>query len=428
MFTKRVKTAEEQTLQFVLLVYCLSLFFSFLLYYFQIFQSVLILVVLMQILIPAFSITYILYRCYSNKIGFKLAFELFCIKQKLKRELLDAHIYFDVNSQNHVKIVKLPKIQLYFIKDKLHISIENSIKFQSKLESLDISAALGRYIVDDFYMNDTQSQFIYELDAIDNDRRLIYHSLDAIKNNRHSDYCIAIDKELQFNICHALIAGATGMGKSYFLYYIVLVFLSRFSFENLYIIDPKSSSMAVIGRMIGNIAVTKQESLLLLREFHKKMEERKKEISPLLETGLEKDYTDFNLEPIFLLFDEYATFRSSIKTMSKAERDEIEEIIDTIILQGRQLGCFIMIAMQKSDATLLPTHIRNSLLLKIVLGQAENTTYITAFEHAQVPNRKLGTGEAFYTLQGKTTRPRYLKTPFLDFDIYQAVKSLCEDN
>lgn len=55
--------------------------------------------------------------------------------------------------------------------------------------------------------------------------------------------------------------------------------------------------MAIIGEKIGHVAVTKEESLELLREFHKQMQERKKELSERLKSGLDKDYRDFNFPP-----------------------------------------------------------------------------------------------------------------------------------
>ncbi|WP_270661139.1 hypothetical protein [Streptococcus anginosus] len=367
-----------------------------------------------------------------SKLGLKKSMEIFFIVSRLKQGLIKAHIYFELYRNNGVLYVRLPKIKVIPSDFGFMISIENSIKYQEKFTNLDISASLGKYIVDTSYMTDDQSAFIYELDDPRQDRRFIFSSLQELKDVQIDKYRIPVDKKLSFELCHNLCVGATGHGKSYWLYYYVIALLNRFGKDSIYVCDPKNSSMAIIGEKIGHVAITKEESLELLREFHQHMQERKQELSDLLKSGLDKDYRDFNLQPRVLIFDEYATFRSSLKSLATKKEGktlvaEIDEIIDEVILQGRQLGCFCSIAMQKSDSNLLPTHIRNSLLFKQVLGQAENTTYITAFEHAQIPARKVGVGEGFYTLQGKTIEPRYFTTPRLDFDIYDAIIELTSE-
>ena len=372
------------------------------------------------------------YKFKVSKLGLKKSIEAFFIVIRLKQGLIRAHIYFELYRNNGVLYVRLPQIKVIPSDFGFMISIENSIKYQEKFTNLDISASLGKYIVDTSYMTDDQSSFIYELDDPTQDRRFNFSSLQGLKNVQIDKYRIPVDKKLSFELCHNLCVGSTGSGKSYWLYYYVIALLSRFGNDSIYVCDPKNSSMAIIGEKIGHVAITKEESHKLLRDFHQQMQERKQELSDLLKSGLDRDYRDFNLPPRVLIFDEYATFRSSMKTLATKKGGkllvaEIDEIIDEIILQGRQLGYFCSIAMQKSDSNLLPTHIRNSLLFKQVLGQAENTTYITAFEHAQVPARKIGVGEGFYTLQGKTTEPRYFTTPKLDFDIYDAIIELTSE-
>ena len=182
-------------------------------------------------------------------------------------------------------------------------------EYQEKFTSLDISASLGRYIVDTSYMTDDQSFFIYELDDPTKNRRFIFSSLKELKDVQIDKYRIPVDKKLSFELCHNLCVGSTGSGKSYWLYYYVIALLSRFGNDSIYVCDPKNSSMAIIGEKIGHVAITKEESHKLLRDFHQQMQERKQELSDLLKSGLDRDYRDFNLPPRVLIFDEYATFR-----------------------------------------------------------------------------------------------------------------------
>src|SRR5699024_11672278 len=129
--------------------------------------------------------------------------------------------------------------------------------------------------------------------------------------------------------------------------------------------------------------------------FVKKMNKRKIEIKERLSTKLEADYSDFKYEPHVFIFDEFASFQSVIQTMEKKKRDEVTKLLSQVILQGRQLGLFLWIAMQKSDASLLPTNLRENLPIKFVLGNLEKQTYITASGSGlDIPekNYKLGQG------------------------------------
>lgn len=91
------------------------------------------------------------------------------------------------------------------------------------------------------------------------------------------------------------------------------------------------------------------------------------------------------------------------------------------ILQGRQLGFFVILTMQKSDAKIIDTALRDNLPLKIVLGESEQQTYITAFGHSQIPNRHYAVGEGVFTEPTLAPEPKLVQCPYCDFDILAAV-------
>lgn len=391
------------------------------------FQFVSLLVLVLSIYL--FSVI-LLYWCYFvikykvKKIGLKSALELRKILGRIEDELLDAMIFFPLRKEGEFRIVRLPKISFFFDDDDIRFFVENSVKYQDKLERLDLSSALGNYVVEAFYMDENQSRFIYEIENSKDNRRIVFESIEEIKNTTSNPYQIKVDEKLTFRIAHSLVVGNTGAGKSYYFYYLVIAGLLKK--WNLYVIDPKNASMALIGKKIGSVGYDRATIKDLLGKYYNSMQKRKEELQERLEHGLELDYSDFGMMPHVLIFDEFATFKSDLKNYEKKERDELSGMIDEIILQGRQLGFFIQIGMQKSDATLLPTYIRNSLLFKMVLWNADRTTYQTTFEETDIPTRKLERGAGWYTLQGKANRPKRVDTPTLNFDIYQAIKELAE--
>ncbi len=101
------------------------------------------------------------------------------------------------------------------------------------------------------------------------------------------------------------------------------------------------------------------------------------------------------------------------------------KLLSQVVLQGRQLGFFLWIVMQKSDASLLPTNLRENLPVKFVLGNAESQTYTTAFGNGvDIPEKNFKLGQGVFTCPIIAKRPRLCNFSYLNFDILKAVNHL----
>ena len=147
---------------------------------------------------------------------------------------------------------------------------------------------------------------------------------------------------------------------------------------------------------------------------------------------LDSDYRDFDLMPIVLIIDEYSAFRATLSRSDKKTRDFVDEVIGNIIREGRQIGCFTIIAQQQSNATNLSTELRENLPLKIIMGQAERQTYMTALGvYPEIARRKYNTGQGIMTYPqiASVENPVVIAVPKLDFQILDAVEQLmCGEN
>ena len=225
-----------------------------------------------------------------------------------------------------------------------------------------------------------------------------------------------------------LVIGKSGSGKSYFLYSLLAQSVMAFGFQDVWILDPKNSSLSVLGKeyIKKHTGSNNEEILEKLEEIQEIVLERKKELEPLLSNGLDKDYSDFGLQAISIYFDEYASFKSWLQTQSKERQNKAMATINLLILEGRQLGVHLIIAMQKSDATILPTHLRENLLFSLVLGNSGEQTYKTGFGNeiaSTIPERDREKGEGIYITDSSNVA-RTLRTPFLNFDIWQGYREL----
>ena len=138
---------------------------------------------------------------------------------------------------------------------------------------------------------------------------------------------------------------------------------------------------------------------------------------------MDSDYKDWELKPHVLIIDEFSSFMSVVSVLDKSTRDKVNMYLTNIIQKGRQLGFFMWIIMQKSDSKILSTYLRDNLVFKVVLGQATDTTYQTAFEeYASLPRLKFQPGYGLYSFQGLTRQPKVCSFPRLEFDVLHSVR------
>ena len=160
----------------------------------------------------------------------------------------------------------------------------------------------------------------------------------------------------------------------------------------------------------------------MLQLFYEAMLKREKELQEYLYQKIDNDYKDWGLQAHIFVIDGFSTFMSNVAILDKATQDKVNMYLKSIIQKGRQLGFFMWIIMQKSDSKILPTYLRDNLVFKVVLGQATDTTYQTAFEeYADLPRLNYQQGQGLYTIQGLTRHPKVCSFPTLNFKIMDSV-------
>lgn len=348
--------------------------------------------------------------------------------EKLRTHLKDAGYYVERSFRGE-KTCVLPRIKIKFDKDveSGKIYIRNNIRQNQKLENVDISSALGRFIVTEQYLTMNADWYVYEFeDAVLNAHLTFYDYQElAAYAKETGNYKLFMDKRTRVPLSSMLLVGATGSGKTYALYTLILQMMNWNNKPTLSFADPKNSSLVVLGNHLSpeNTAGEITDIISLLERFHERMEERKAILKKELEGKLNADYRDFGMTAEVFIFDEYASFSSCLATLDTSTRKKVSMLLRNIVLQGRQLGFFLWIVMQKSSAEDIPTSIRSNLLLKIVLGRADRTTYQTAFEDSakEVKALDLKQGEGLYYYPGRTRSPKRMSFPTLDFDILKSI-------
>lgn len=360
--------------------------------------------------------------------GLRYAWRHMRLVQAVRRALLETTGYGIAGVEGDNQVVTLPRIKVTLSDDLAHgeIQIRGHIRYDTRLETLDLSSALGRYIVDEQYTSDDGNWHVYLISDSTVSNQLIFDSIDefTVYQKRYGNYTLYMDKDNHVPLSSLLLVGATGSGKTYALYSLILQMKLWTIAPTLYFCDPKISSLYVLGAKIapGRTTGEIEDMIAQLETFYELMKQRKYELREMLNEKLDADYRHWQLAPHVLIFDEFAGFQRVVATLDKATRDKVSMYLRNIVLQGRQLGFFIWLVMQKSGSDDVPTAIRDNLPWKVVLGSASSTTYITAFEEsANLPSRKFGPGQGLYTYQGLTRGPKIMSFPTLHFDILDAV-------
>lgn len=259
-------------------------------------------------------VAFLYYRfCYDR-------FKQLLHRQKLARMILenkwyeaenvqDNGFFTDLQSRSREKVVWFPKIYYQMNTGLLHIRCEITLgKYQDQLLRLEDKPESGLYCeLTDKTLHDGYIEYTLLYDMIAN--RI---SIDEVKAENG---CLRLMKNLVWEydaLPHALIAGGTGGGKTYFLLTLIEALLQTNA--KLYILDPKNSDLADLGTVIPNVYHTKEEMIDCVNAFYEGIVARSEEMkqNPNYKTG--ENYAYLGLPPCFLIFDEYVAFFEMLTT------------------------------------------------------------------------------------------------------------------
>lgn len=226
-------------------------------------------------------------------------------------------------------------------------------------------------------------------------------------------------------IPHALIAGATGSGKTYFLNYLICCLI--YNWADITFIDPKSADIKAIGEVVNpqKTACTENQIAKLVREFSESMEQRQNIIGA--SGKVNATYLDFGMKPQFLIFDELAAFKAGVEKKETAK--SVENQLKKIILMGRSTGNFVILVAQQPNAEVVETGIRDQLGLKVALGNIKNELRLMMFG-ADIKLHTLDVSEkgiGYISLAGSEPYKFYAPNFGEKFDFVAEIKRLKND-
>lgn len=269
-------------------------------------------------------------------------------------------------SKSKERVSHFPKMY-YYLKDGLiHINVEITMgRYQDHLLRLEDKLETGLYCeLVDKTLCDSYVEYTLLYDTIGN--RITIDKV--IAENGRVKLMESVYWEYD-SLPHMLIAGGTGGGKTYFILTLIEALLHTNA--KLYILDPKNADLADLETVMPNVYYRKDDMLSCINCFYEDMMARSESMKqhPDYKTG--QNYAYLDLPANFLIFDEYVAF------MDMLGRDSTEVIskLKQIVMLGRQVGFFLILACQRPDAKYLGDGIRDQFNFRVALGRMSELGY-----------------------------------------------------
>ena len=317
-------------------------------------------------------VAFLYYRfCYDS-------FKKMVHRQKLARMILEnkwyeaeqakqSGFFTDLPFSTKETITWFPKIYYQMKNGLLHIQCEISMgKYQEQLLNLEDKLESGLYCeMTDKVLHDGYIEYTLLYDMVAN--RI---SIEEVKAE-HGGLKLMKNLIWEYDaLPHALIAGGTGGGKTYFLLTIIETLLQTNAV--LFILDPKNADLADLGTAMPNVYHTKEEMINCVNSFYDGMVSRSEEMKqhPNYKTG--ENYAYLGLAPHFLIFDEYVAF---FEMLGAKESMNLLSQLKKIVMLGRQAGYFLIVACQRPDAKYFTDGIRDNFNFRVGLGRMSELGY-----------------------------------------------------
>lgn len=235
--------------------------------------------------------------------------------------------------------------------------------------------------------------------------------------------------------CMFLIAGATGAGKTRFLYCVLLAWITSCSEDevHLYLSDVAKNEFNVFknDKHVKGYAETIEELKEMCLEIQDKIEERKKLLDPYRAHTLATNINEYNklineynktsnekiekLPYIYINLDEFSAIVED-KTDTeeiKSCKELIMDILKDIAKIGRSIGIFCIISTQKTTKEEIPPILKNMSAVRISFraNDAISSQVILGDDKATKLRDRLG----LYSLTGGNDQ-EYLISPLLDIE------------
>ena len=93
------------------------------------------------------------------------------------------------------------------------------------------------------------------------------------------------------------------------------------------------------------------------------------------------NFSQFGLRPKFIFFDEWAALMAKLGGNYQLQQ-QVNQYLTQLILEARQAGIFVIMAMQRPDGEYIKTSLRDQFMKRLSVGHLEDTGYTMMYGDA----------------------------------------------
>jgi S-DNA-T family DNA segregation ATPase FtsK/SpoIIIE len=170
------------------------------------------------------------------------------------------------------------------------------------------------------------------------------------------------------NTCHALVAGASGSGKSEFLKAMLASLITRNSASTLRLTlaDPKNVTFSALKdskHLDGPVLTELPHIIAALEQMVDEMDRRYRRLAQSGFESLTQKGASESMPFRIVVFDEFA----DLVMQGKREREQFEHLVARLAQKGRAAGIHLVLATQRPDSKVVTGLIKSNLPLRICL-------------------------------------------------------------
>lgn len=359
------------------------------------------------ILIVVFTTIYYAYKVY--KVG---SLKRYIEKRQLQKAITKALVdTLTVNTMKEQSRIEVPDVEIEWKDDEIIVNIER-LAGMYELDTLkvDVSSSFkqkySNYVVTTARLSNNENEFIFTLEDLGSDKTFVPKSLDDLDVG---NYNLKLQEGLTINLedrPHLAIFGKSGSKKTTTLQLLLLEL--AVSEATLYACDGKNE-LRSIDFIFTRYASDPTKILELTSEFIKELTIREKlkdgQVQKLGKMGLKA--SECGIKPMILVTDEVSAI---LAAMDKKQQAQFMANVTQIVMKGRSLGIYWIMANQDPSTNVFPQAIRAQFATKILLGNANQDIQKMALgEVATVGDVEDFRG--YYVSDGLTKQPQKFYVP-----------------
>ena len=330
------------------------------------------------------------------------------LKKAVTKALVDT---LSVNTMKEQAEIEVPDVEVTTKGDEITVEIERLAgMYDMDNIKTDVNSSFkdkySDYVVTTARVADNETKFIFVLENVGNDKTFTPKTLEELNTG---DYKVKLQEGLTINLeerPHIAIFGKTGSKKTTTLQVILLQL--ALSNAELYAVDGKDELRSV-GFIFKEYASDPEDILKvtekLIERLNARQTKKPKKEQAMNQTGLKASECGF--KPIVLVTDEVSAV---LAAMDKKQQAQFLANVTQIVMKGRSLGIFWILANQDPSTNVFPQAIRSQFTTKILLGNANQDTQKMALgEVATIGDIEDFRG--YYMTDGLTKQPQKFFVP-----------------